>query len=728
MEEKEMTRKAIETLIETSQQYPEKAEEQLGELELLFHKEGEGAGRGAGYELRRQFAGGRDGFGFFLYELLKKSGMHFDKEEWKYQRIEKAPYLSPLDLLRIGENYQPPPIKFKPKEIKSKKLSLHAKFEDNPLKIVYDSTFNKTKPKPVCTKNRDTHALASYQDAADPLTHHLYITIEKKRSKRADVSPTVLEAMIMECEKDGKETLLVEGVHGVVQDKLREETFAYLYSCLIQYACKEKKSLLFNLSFNPGSQEMPMHFVNYVGWRNKKEVFYGMENPRKKEQKLEEYKCQVTAITLKDLSRKVRKMRRNLEEKLRTVFADSREALDDFAAERRYNDAWWGSSGKEEWNMRKGEAYCLQLTLQEVKKEYLKPKKELGRKIVIKGIPVPLAFLLLYLVPKMASQYWEKYGEHVKELPGLLSWDFADKRLPEIVTDYDPEKFLEELADAASSPSSDARSFDLSNLERHPTVIFNKYLQATDMGEEKFGVLDYLESKRRLYEWYGRDVPKQRFIQYSSGFGSKKEERWKEVVDVFWYDAGDKAGVVMKLTEGFNAYVVAREGAKRYVDLLYTQMKREREEGRYILYPGKKIEILRPDPKRYFDEFVFCDVGKCKEEKVKLAEMNNVLGRLFEESTGNGGIVPVQVHGGNLLCKGKEIYPMESLSPLVRIQYFSDSLVLPAGEATLALPGAECIIPFEEIHQAKQVADVLFTLKEKYTETGDKGGFLNAFR
>ncbi len=332
-------------------QTPESLQEQIEDFELLFHRKSEQAERygSISKELRRQFGGGSDGFHCFIEELLNNSKFESDG---KYQRRSEAA-LNAFDLLRLAEHYQPPKIQFRPRRIDGETI-FYAKFVEDPLEFIFNSAFNRTEPKAVCTKNKEPHSLASYLDAADPFTHYLQVSGENDSS--------FLEAIICECE--GKETLLVEGVYGVVEEEKREKSFEYLYSCLTAYAHKQKKSISFNLHFNPASQHIPMQFVNFVG---RGEEFYLFEdsrkNPKRMDKSVARHKKNISA--LKEPIKLLEVIERN--------FTDPKEVLDIFTNQKRYSDTWWESSGKDEWNNREGEAYCMEIGFKELKKMYRVP-------------------------------------------------------------------------------------------------------------------------------------------------------------------------------------------------------------------------------------------------------------------------------------------------------------------------------------------------------------------
>ena len=377
------TPEIVDFLKGISFQYPEKLEEQLTELRELFNKESKVSRRYelVSQELRVQFGGGSKGFSTFIEEITEKSGYYLDSENERYMPLTEG--LSIFDLLKIAERYQPPSTQFKPKSLSSGKKparksrrSLHARFETIPLSIVYNSFFKQTRPKAVCTKNREAHSLAGYQDAADPFTHNLSLSLEEAR-KEGKTSHQLLEAIVIETEKveggndkNGNDDgcLLVEGVFGVVDEEMRESVFDYIYSCLIKYVYEEKKNLLFNLSFNPGSQHLPLHFINWLGWKKLNKVFYEFSEEgkrvKRKVESIEEHSCELQAVRLSDSERA------GLEERVGDCFDAPQEVLDRFDREKRYSDTWWWISGKSECNMREGSVHCLEINREMIKEEY----------------------------------------------------------------------------------------------------------------------------------------------------------------------------------------------------------------------------------------------------------------------------------------------------------------------------------------------------------------------
>lgn len=355
-------------------------------------------------ELRQQFPSGSRAHFNFLNELLKKSlgvQFHYNNKDNTFTSAKKSVPLVPtrvpiVDLLRLAEQYEPPAVRFDPAFSASigdggqespTTIQLRASFVSNPFSVVFDSRFEKTK---VCTKNKNDHSLATYQDAADPFSHRLRVEPEVKRQARTvaeqgseinnaseDITHSVLEAELFECEGN---SILVEGVYGDLPENQKEPIFDYLYACLIKYAYETGNSLQFNLSFNPRSQTEPIKFINHVSQRLHGRTLYVLDGGEYHAAKeagpfIQESQRQLRAVTFR--SSEAKKVRKRVAKNLEGIINESDTFFDAFSHERRYADSWQPyefnvrkNHDKPQWNLREGEVSCLEIDSHQLKKEY----------------------------------------------------------------------------------------------------------------------------------------------------------------------------------------------------------------------------------------------------------------------------------------------------------------------------------------------------------------------
>ncbi len=429
-------------IAKTSSRNKDDIEEQLKGLALLFKKKETipPKNRAASNELKKLFSGNQP-FMDFINELMDKSyGYHFEyspvrdekgnktakkdffKKEVKVLHLPSS--LNAFDLLRIAEQYTPPEVDFEHKSlfVNDSLLNMQAEFNQNPILTVFNHLFEQTA---VCTKNKGMHSIATYQDAADPFSHRITVNAQST-DKDGVTSQSMLEARIIECEgnhstkKSAKETpyLLVASLQGPVDQKCKEDISAYTYSCLIDYAYKAGKKLLFNVSFNPKSQNEPIEFMNFIARKIIGTDIYKFNEQEQKYSDFDEntinllnnHIYSLKALTLENQSRYVKKIRKSLERALNGMFKNPKELFGKLAEEKRYADAWQpyefrfkNNKEQPQWNMRDGETYCLELSLEDIEKEHKKLFPEQHRKkkrrtlIALAGAAAALAAGVTYL-------------------------------------------------------------------------------------------------------------------------------------------------------------------------------------------------------------------------------------------------------------------------------------------------------------------------------------------
>ncbi|MBI2147379.1 hypothetical protein HYU19_02765 [Candidatus Woesearchaeota archaeon] len=426
-------------LKDKSYQKPSALRSQLEDMVNYFKRGRSNKPFGLRKELQAQFGGGEKGYLDFLNELLKKSygvQLRYDKDAKKFAVVDNPtnpPAVLPekinlFDLLRLAEQYTPPSIRFPTRrdrtEITSEVAS--ASFVNDPLSTVFDSRFESTS---VCTKNKQRHSLAGFQDAADPFTHRLRVTRNTKKND-GTLTESMLEVTLIECfSEDHLHATLVGGIQGSIKEDDKRALFQYAYWCLQHYATVSDTVLYFNLNFNPKSQREPMDFINTVGNDVLGIFVYTLIDGEYKltdrgKEKTEELNYPLLAITTKDLPafssihvpRRLRKkgMERSyrhssgIKRHLGRSISNPDDFLDDFASERRYADSWQPyefktkrNSNHPQWNVRTGEVSAIKLDRNTIKKLWKKEYIQItsvGEKILM-GLLTPLvAFAFLDIV------------------------------------------------------------------------------------------------------------------------------------------------------------------------------------------------------------------------------------------------------------------------------------------------------------------------------------------
>ena len=444
-------------LKDRSHQTPRSLREQLTEFQGYFMADNPQEKKEVGVcrELRRQFGGGAAGYLDFLNELLKKSygvQLKYDADSKTFNAVNEVPmppamlpaHVNVFDLLQLAKLYHPPGISFQPYQEKSDGLEtvIRAAFVKDQLQTIFDSRFERTR---VCTKNKERHSLAAFQDAADPFVHRLQITKTTQRSRGEETS-SMLELKLVECfsTEELEPVILVEAIQGDASEEDRHSIFRYTVDCLSHYLLAARTTLYFNMSFNTNSQPEPMEFVNFVASQFTGIFIYSVRHGKysitdQGKDALKESKYWLAAVQypltnrpgdskqspVEWLLNQKKRVRQRFSRRYKGYrfyaekhFHNPDTILTDFQSERRYADSWQPyefkvikNPNKPQWNNRKGYVSAIKLTKRMLDASKYRQPMDLNDKLVI-AVFTPIAAIALALTTLT----------HFVDIPSLTSY------------------------------------------------------------------------------------------------------------------------------------------------------------------------------------------------------------------------------------------------------------------------------------------------------------------